>query len=134
MSLDQTVRGAVAKIDSVTKSLQTTILLSRWISQTYDGTPSYGAPEPFQAVVEYKQEQRQSPTGQTRVSKAHITIISPIEPVGAAERSEPIDERDLVTLPNLTTGPILETSGLVDPVTGLPYMHEIWLGDRRGDF
>lgn len=133
-SLDNIVRNAVAKIDNVTKSLQTTVLLSRWISQTYDGTPSYAAPLSLQAVVEYKQEQRQSPNGQTRVSKAHIVLIRPLDPLGAANRSEPLDERDLVTLPNMTTGPILETSGVVDPDTGRPYMHEIWLGDRRGDF
>ena len=133
-SLDNIVRNAVAKIDGTTKSLQTTVLLSRWISQTYDGTPSYAAPISVKAVVEYKQEQRQSPSGQTRVSKAHVIIISPLDPLGSPDRSEPLDERDLVTLPNMTTGPILETSGVVDPVTGLPYMHEIWLGDRRGDF
>lgn len=133
-SLDNIVRNAVAKIDNVTKSLQTTVLISRWTGQSFDGTPSYAAPLSLQAVVEYKQEQRQSPSGQTRVSKAHVIIISPLDALGAPERSEPLDERDLITLPNMTTGPILETSGVVDPATGLPYMHEIWLGDRRGDF
>ena len=134
MALDSIIRNAVAKIDNVTKTAQVTILLSRWTGQTYDGTPSYAAPLSLQAIVEYRQEQRQSPSGQTRVSKAHIVIVSPLTAQGSANRSEPLDERDLVTLPNLTTGPILETAGVVDPKTGRPYMHEIWLGDRRGDF
>lgn len=134
MALDSIIRNAVKKIDTVTKSAQTTVVISRWIGQSYDGTASYAAPVSYKAVVNYKQEQRQSPNGQSRVSKAHVIILSPMDPLGVANRSEPLDERDLVTLPNMSTGPILETAGVVDPATGRPYMHEIWLGDRRGDF
>lgn len=135
MALDDIIRSAVGTVDSVTKGIQTTILLSRWISQDYQGTSSYAAPIPLKAIVDYKQEMRQSPSGQTRVSKAHIIILTPLTALGgSSERSEPLDERDLVTLPNMSTGPILETAGVVDRKTGLPYMHEIWLGDRRGDF
>jgi hypothetical protein len=128
------IRDSVAKIDGITKSAQTSVVLTRWNGQSYDGTPTYAAPLTVQAIVQYKQEQRQSPSGQTRVSKAYVVVVSPLLALGAANRSEPVDERDLVTLPNMTTGPILETAGIVDPATGLPYMHEIWLGDRRGDF
>jgi len=134
MALDTIIRNAVSTIDGITKSVQTTIVLTRWKSQSFSGEAEYAAPITLKAIVDYKQEQRQSPSGQTRVSKAYIIITSPLSPLGSSpNRSEPLDERDIVTLPNMNTGPILETAGIVDSKTGLPYMHEIWLGDRRGD-
>ena len=127
------LRNAVKTTDNVTKTAQTSINVTRWSGQTYDGTPTYAEPLTLQAIVEYKAEARQTSSGQLRVSRAYIIILDPIPALGAANRSETIDERDLITLPNMTTGPILETYGVVDAGTGLPYAHEIWMGDRLGN-
>jgi hypothetical protein len=131
--LSDVLRNGVKTIYGVTKTAQTKITLHRWQGQGYDGAPNYAAPLTLTAIVEYKQEARQSNTGQLRTSRAYIIILSPLSALGAAERSEPIDERDLITLPNMTTGPIIETYGVIDAKTQLPYCHEIWMGDRRGD-
>ena len=134
MGLDEVVRGAVAMTNKITKDLHGDIILHRWVSQDSEGTPTYAAPVPYKAIIDYRQEARQSATGQLRVARAFIAILEPIPPLGASGRSEPLDERDLVTTPNMSTGPIIETRGLVDGQTNYPYFHEIWLGDRRGTF
>ena len=131
--LSDILRNGVKTVNGVTKSAQTKIVLHRWISQTYDGTPAYAAPLTMTAVVEYKSEARQSSTGQIRIARSYVIILDPLPALGIANRSEPLDDRDLITLPNMMTGPIIESYGVVDPKTQLPYCHEIWMGDRRGD-
>jgi hypothetical protein len=133
MGLDSVLRNGVKTINNVTKSAQVNITIHRWMGQTYDGTPTYAAPLATKAVVEYKSEARQSSTGQLRVARTYLIITSPLSALGVANRSEPLDDRDLITLPTMHTGPIIETYGVVDPATDLPYCHEVWMGDRRGD-
>lgn len=133
MGLDTILRNGVRTIHGVTKSAQTKIMIHRWISQTYDGSFAYAAPLEATAVVEYKSEARQSSTGQLWVARAYIIITSPLTPLGAPDRAEPLDDRDLITLPTMKTGSIIETYGVVDPATQTPYCHEVWMGDRRGD-
>ena len=130
------VAGGIAIAHNITNDggLQATILLSRWVSQDASGAASYAAPISLTAVVRYRSETRESQSGTSSVGKARILILTPLEPHGATGRSEPIDERDLVTMPDLQTGPILEVGGQVDGVTGTPFYHSILLGDRRGTF
>lgn len=129
--LADVLRNGVRVIHNVTKTAQTKVTLHRWAGQNYDGTPMYAPPLEVTAVVEYKTEARQSTTGQIRISRAFIIILDPIPALGVANRAEPIDEQDEITLPNMMTGPIIEAYGVVDPATGLPYAMEIRMGDRR---
>ena len=133
MGLDAVLRNGVKTINNVTKSAQTAITLHRWVSQSYDGTNAYAAPLSLRAIVEYKSEERQSFSGQLYVARTYLVILDPLPALGAPDRAEPLDARDLITLPSMKTGPIIETYGVIDSGTGLPYAHEIWMGDRRGD-
>ena len=69
-------------------------------------------------------------TGNSRTG-AKVTILQPITANGTSGRTEPVDPRDKVTLPDGTVGPILDVAGLVNPDTGYPYMFEIWLGGSK---
>ena len=131
MGLDAVLRNGVKVINGVTKAAQTKIVLHRWSGQSYDGSPLYAAPLTLTAVVEHKTEARQSTTGQIRISRTFVIILEPLTALGAPGRSEPLEDRDMITLPNMTTGAILETYGVVDAATGLPYAHEVRMGDRR---
>ena len=61
---------------------------------------------------------------------AYVAFLEPIPPLGVADRVEPLDERDEITLPDGTQPKIVEISGFVDAGTGNPYFHEVWLGSR----
>lgn len=84
---------------------------------------------PRLALVDFTQKLRRSSTGEEILQKASVTFLRPISPDGAENRREPIDPRDIITLPNGYTGPILDIAGgLIDPATNWPYMVEVILG------
>lgn len=104
------------------------ITVARWTGQDVEGDPTYAADITPPAIVELKQQLRKDANGVEVMSKTKLTIIRPIPDEGTAGRREPIDPRDKVTLPDGTTGPIIDIGGLVSGGTGKPYMLEVWLG------
>ena len=67
-------------------------------------------------------------TGADVVVRASVTFLTPLTANGAETRTEPIDPRDKIILPDGTTGPIVNISGPVDPDTGAPFLFEVLLG------
>ncbi len=132
---DQLIRDGVAlanELTGATGNLQVTVGHRRWISQSLDGTPTYAATVNLQAILEFRQEIRQPTSGQEQVSRAYLAILEPLAAQGAAGRTEPVDERDFFVLPDGSVNPVLESKGLADPTTNLPYFTEVWLGQWRG--
>jgi hypothetical protein len=128
MGLGGLVRSGIALANSITGTLQVDVIHHPWIGSLSDGMASYGLATVRRAIVEAKQEQVRTFTGEEATSRAMVTIIGPVEDNGAAGRREPIDPRDRLILPDGTTGPILDVQGLVDAGTGRPYMYQIALG------
>lgn len=128
MDLSALVRDGVAMANDLTSSLQATVIVHAYTGQDRSGTPSYAAPQSYKAIVEYRQEARKTDQGTEQISRAYVAFLQPVTPNGTAGRVEPIDERDLITLPDMSTGPILEVRGLVDRSTNRPYFSEVWLG------
>lgn len=135
MALDDIVRNvAVGLTRQITRPLHVPIIHRAWIGQDPYGTPIYAAPSvgvdggTLRGIVENKQRLRQLSNGRVILTKAYIAILEPIAPNGAAGRTEPIDTRDYIELPDGTTGPIADVNGVVDPDTNFPYFSEIWLG------
>lgn len=128
MSLSSIVRRAVAIADKTTKSLQDTITFEAWIGFTDAGGPEYDSAISILAIIEEKQVLRRLASGQEVMQKATITIPRAVAANGAAERREPIDPRDRITLPSGYTGPILDVSGVTDPLTHRAYMYQVVLG------
>ena len=131
MGLDSILRNAIATANSVTSSLQSTILHEAWIGQDGYGKPTYATGVQRQAIVEMRQRRRPLPDGRELIQEAHITFVQPIAANGASERREPIDPRDRITLPSGLTGPIHDVRGVVDPGTNQPYLLEVVLGELR---
>lgn len=128
------VRNGVATINRVTKSAQADVVHKAWIGQDNYGEPNYADQSlgsdggPLKAVVELKQSLRALPNGTTVLTKARVTFTEPVPVNGTAGRTEPIDPRDLIVLPNGITGSIVDIVGTVDPETSEPYTVEVWLG------
>jgi hypothetical protein len=82
------------------------------------------------AVVDLTRKQRTLTSGRVITVIATLTIVGDVTPNGTTGRKEPIDPRDRITLPDGTTGPIIDAPGaVVDPGTGRGFIHEIMLGE-----
>lgn len=132
MGLGSVVRGVIPVIKEVIggqDGLMDDITIRYWESDgDLAGGGSYSEPVEFQAVVERKQEQVKDFDGQTVMSQHYLGFIEALPPHGGDDRDEPIDPRDLITLSDGSTGPILKTDGLMDQQTSGPYIFEVWLG------
>lgn len=120
MSLRDTVKSGIAIANKLTKPLQATVLHWSFVSESVDGTPVFLTASPVSrtALVEMKQFQVKTSTGEVVAARAKVTFLSPIV----------VNTRDQIILPDGSTGPILAVTGLADPITGVPYMPEVFLG------
>lgn len=134
------LREAVAIVQAETESLQGAIVLERWLGENEFGTPTYDEPMELTAVVEKKTKDLKGGSGsqQETLATTYVGIFVPLEAVDPSKmtdpqfvRQGPVDPNDRITLPDGTTGPILNISGFVDKVTSQPLYHEIWLGWSR---
>ena len=122
-------------IDNLTGSLQGVITIEPWIGTDDYSKPTYGTAVNVDAIIEDASHLRRVGRskedivdGQESQVKTVLTIPRPLSSNGAAGRREPIDPRDRVTLPGGVTGPILNVDGVIDPLTGKPYMFTVELG------
>lgn len=127
MSLLTTLRSAVAVADDVTKPLQSTVSYQRRTGQDAFGDPTYAAAVDLLAIVDWKATQRRTSTGLLTVSRAVITFLDAAA-LSTATGGAGIDDNDKLTLPDGTTGPILDMGGFIDPGTGVPLTTEVFLG------
>jgi hypothetical protein len=127
MALADTVRAGVALANSLTGSLQVTVQHEAWTHSDKQGAPKFDAPIAQPALVEYKHQLYRMPGGQEVTQRARVTFVGPIAGNGAEGRREPIDPRDRITLPDGTTGPILDVQGLADPATAGAYLYVVAL-------
>ncbi len=129
MSLDTVIRNAVATAKSVTSDAQVDITHEAWTGQATSGAkPTYAAGVTLPAFVDEKKDSFRTALGEVIAVTAIIHILQPVAANGAANREEPIDPRDQITLPSGTVGaPIMGAGGFVDPSTGRPYYYTVLL-------
>ena len=129
-----TLRGGVALARGilVANRITASVTWTPWRGQDGLGDDIPGTPRIVQAIVEKKKQVVKDPQGLEIATSAYIGILEPLSPVGVVVpgqiRNEPIDERDVFTLPDGTTGPIVFINGFVDGGTGRPMFHEVYLG------
>jgi hypothetical protein len=132
MSLVDTIANAVAIADTVTHDLQDqTVVIIPWTGEDVFGTTTYDDPFPAAALVELSSKPSFSASGQLIETKANVTFLRPVPPTAALAgqtRTNPIDPRDIIILPDGTTGPIIRIGGFVNAQTHRPYMSEVTLG------
>jgi hypothetical protein len=133
MGLRDIIAGAVATAKGVvggSGGVMDTVTIQFWIRDLDEfGSQDYSDPVPFEAIVVRKQEQVVKPDGQLGVSQTYLAFLEEIPDRDTGhDRKEPLDERDVITLSDGTTGPTLKITGLMDSVTHTPYYAEVYLG------
>lgn len=144
MGYDLTVRAGVKLADKIFDTLQPYVTYFAWWSDDVYGKPMYMPSVQLKALVDMTARRRRTSAGQEVSTKAEVTILRPMPIVGGAvfqfptfemgtfetgsTRGNPIDPRDVIILPDGTTGPIVEIKGMVDRGTNYPFFSEIWLG------
>lgn len=121
MSLLTILRSGVKIVDTVTKSLQPFVTVIRCTGYASDG-PQYGPSITRRAIVEYKDQLVKTHSGDLVQSRASVTFVDQGFTVGI---------NDKLILPDGSTGPILDTGGFADAVTGYPIVGEILLGSLK---
>lgn len=131
MSLADDVREFIGIAREETLDLHVTVTFQAWLGQDNSGAATYSTTTP-KALVEKKQQTIRNADGQLVQSSAYIGILEPLSPttpnVGQT-RNNPVDPaRDIFTLPDGSTGPILRVDGFFDGGTGAPFYTQVWLG------
>lgn len=120
MGLRNILVKAIGIADKVTKDLQPKVKYEKYLGLSPDGfgTELYAAPVFIDAIVDWQQKQVRTAAGVESVSRAVITLPRPMQ----------INDEDRFTLPDGTTGPILDMGGFVDRVTGYAMSTDVYLG------
>jgi len=152
--MGQMVRDATVLANGYSALLQDAVTHEAAIDIDGYGMTQYAPAVSRQAIVEMKQMLRRLSNGTEVLQRATVTFLYPIdgyefeEPpfvigggggeVGGPgviggdgsqfDRRDPIDPRDRLVLPDGTTGPILDVSGLCDPSTSAPFFLTVVLG------
>lgn len=127
MSLLDILRTGVEIANRVTKSTQAEVMYEKEMGNDPFGTKLYAVAVPLDAIVDWKQKQLRMQDGTLSVSRASVQFID-IAQLVAATNGEGIDDDDRITLPDGTTGPIIDMSGFIDAGTKLPLATEVFLG------
>lgn len=127
MGLLDVLRSGVAIANNVTKDIQARVTLQHVISSDSSGDITWGDPVTLRAIVDWKQKQVRTQGGELSVTRASINFLD-IDELNAATNNEGIDDNDIITLPDGTTGPILDMAGFIDAGTGHPLATEVFLG------
>jgi len=126
MSLADVVRNAVASANNATADLQADVTYERVILNEY-GPGGYDPPVTLKALVDWKQKQIRTATGVLSVSRASVLFLD-AQALVDATAGDGINDEDRITLPDGTTGPILDMAGFIDAGTGHPFATEVFLG------
>jgi hypothetical protein len=117
--------------DKLTKGVQAPFTLEAYLSEDGAGLASFAAPVTLLGVVDQTRRQV-AIEGLMVVVVATITVVGDVTPNGAPGRNEPIDPRDRITLPDGTTGPIIDAPGaVVNPLMGRPFVNTILIGELK---
>lgn len=128
MSLLDAVRAGVKVADGVTKPLQPSVTFERAVADpTGYGSWTFPSSVPLKAIVDWKQKQLRTAEGVLSVSRASVLFLDIVALV-AVTGGEGISDHDRITLPDGTTGPILDMAGFIDAGTGHPIATEVFLG------
>lgn len=128
MSLADTFKSAIASLDTVTKSVQESIIVTPWIDEDVFGKPTFGTPRVLKGVVDRNRRDQRLADGRTVAVVAVVTFLAPFANVGVPKREEPLDVRDKVQLQDGTKATILAIRGSMNPGTGERFFLQVTLG------
>lgn len=133
MSLASIIANGVALAHKITNDggLQASITLEQWTGTDGFSKDSFAAGIAYPGILEKKEVLRDTAADQDLVAEHVITFLCPIANNGATGRHEPIDPRDRLTLPDGTSGLILDIQNVQNPETGKGFYQQVTLG-RKG--
>lgn len=130
MALNDIIRAGVAIANGVTAGVQSSITWEPWTGQDGYGKQTYASPVALRAIVDLTRKQRPTGAGKVVTIVATVTILQTITENATAGRHQPIDVRDRITLPDGTTGPIIEApDAVLDPGTNRPFLNTVLIGE-----
>jgi len=121
--------AAVEAARAGTEAFQADVIHEAWVGQDALGAPlPFAAPVLRKAFVVEGAFHVKGSDGQIITTKARIGFVGPVEPNGAPGRQEPIDPRDVFTLPSgLKVKSVGVPAVMIDAPTGAPLSRTVWL-------
>jgi len=120
----EAVRVATAGPDG----LQVNVVHEPWIGQDGRVKPIFDTAVTRPALVQFRRPQQLRSEGQQIAARVILSFFGPVAPNGAIGRREPFDPRDKITLPDGTTGPIVDVQSMPAPDTNEPLLTVVYLG------
>ena len=127
MGLLDVVRSGVKIAHGITKDLQASVSFERCTGNDGYGTLTYAAAVSLRALVDWTQKPVRTAQGIMTTTRATVTLLD-VTALSAATAGLGIQDEDRITLPDGTTGPILDIGGFIDRGTSEPFATEVMLG------
>lgn len=131
MGIADSVRTQLAAVHAQTSGLgglQIDVVHEPWIGKDGRVGPIFDTGITRTALVQYRRPQQLRDDGQRIAARVILSFLAPVDPNGADGRREPIDPRDRITLPDGTTGPIVDVQSMPAPDTNQPFLIVVYLG------
>jgi len=132
MALFDVLRTGVQVIAAgILESFKGTVQHEAWVGADGRGGDLYAAAAPRRALIDLTKREIHTSSGKFVRVFAMLTFLDPIADTSANSgftRENPIDPRDILTLPDGTTAPIADTGAFMDPVTSRPVFNATVLG------
>ena len=129
MGLLDVIHSGVRIANAVTKPLQALVSYERCTSTKADayGKKTYASAVQLRAVVDWKAQSLRTQAGDLTVCKASVMFLDAAA-VSLATGGKGISDDDRISMPDGTTGPILDLRGFMDAGTGQPIATEVLIG------
>ena len=131
MGYEDLTRAGVALASSQFETMKVNVTHEAWIGQDGEGGDQFASPVTRRALVDLTKRQRMTGSGQLVMTFAAVTFLDPIAdttPNAGQVRQQPIDPRDVITLPDGGTAPIVQAGAFADSATERPFFQEVVLG------
>lgn len=134
MGYDTLIRGLIKNVVSPQfETMKMDITFKAWIGQSGSGKPEYATPRTIRGLVDFagRGAMRYTSAGVLIMQLCviqFVDIIGDTTPNTGQDRSQPVDGRDILTLPDGSTAPVADTGGFGDSGTGQPFALSVTLG------
>lgn len=114
------VRGILANVASPqVESFKDDVTWQAFATQDTRGAETFADPVIVRALIDRKSKLIRTASGAFAMTLATLTFVDPLTAV---------DPRDIFTLIDGATAPVVDTGGFVDPETHQPFVTEVTLG------
>lgn len=131
MGYESIIEAGVALASAQFDSMKMDVVHKAWIGEDGDGEDQFASPVVRKALVDLTKGLRATKGGRMVMTHAVLTFLDPVPnttPNTGKVREQPIDPRDVITLPDGSTSPIQSGGGFGDSLTSQPFVNEVILG------